>query len=189
MHDGRLDAGIAMMYQEEPAPGRHTTTSYVNNALYGAKKQFPGIKRMVHQAAGGDGKNMALTAGTLYFVNAFNGSGMCHFGMYCSPVPFVEYLNAATGWNLSADDYLKTGERILNLRKAFNAREGVKPADIRLHPRATGNPPLARGPLKGKTIDMPKLVSAFYACNGWDIATGGPTREKMQELGIYHLVR
>ena len=189
MHDGRLDAGIAMMYQEEPAPGRHTTTSYLNNALYGVKKQFPGIKRMVRQAAGADGKNMALTAGTLYFVNAFNGSGMCHFGMYCSPVPFVEYLNAATGWNLSADDYLKTGERILNLRKAFNIREGVKPADIRLHSRSTGNPPLSKGPLKGKTIDMPKLVSAFYAVNGWDIAAGGPTKEKMQELGIYHLAR
>lgn len=56
--------------------------------------------------------------------------------------PLVEYLSFATGWELSVEEYLKTGERILSLRKAFTFREGVTPQEVRLHLRASGIPPL-----------------------------------------------
>jgi len=106
------------------------------------------------------------------------------FGAMTSSLPLVEYLNAATGWNFSADEYLKTGERILNLRKAFNVREGIKPADYKLSGRALGSIPLSGGPLKGVTVDMETIRMEFFKTAGWDIATGGPTEEKMKELGI-----
>ncbi|MBU2620926.1 MAG: aldehyde ferredoxin oxidoreductase C-terminal domain-containing protein, partial [Proteobacteria bacterium] len=106
------------------------------------------------------------------------------FGAMTSSLPLVEYLNAVTGWNLSADEYLKTGERILNLRKVFNVREGIRPEDYRLSARAIGVVPLPGGPLKGVTVDMETIRMEFFKTAGWDIATGGPTAEKMKELGI-----
>ncbi len=92
-----------------------------------------------------------------------------------------------TGWDLSPDEYLKTGERILSLRKAFNIREGIKPEDHTLSERALGKTPLTKGPLRGVTVDMEGLMKEFYDTVGWDLNTGGPTPEKMKELGIEEL--
>ena len=113
-----------------------------------------------------------------------NCAGMCMFGAITSRLPLVDYFNAVTGWDLSADHYFKTGERILSLRKAFNAREGIKPHDHILSDRAVGTEPLTSGPLKGVRIDMPALKKEFFNTVGWDLETGGPTPEKMKELEI-----
>ena len=115
---------------------------------------------------------------------SFNGCGMCEFGPLTGPVPTVEYLNAATGWNMSADDYLKIGERILSIRKAFNVREGIMAKDQKLHFRGVGDPPMTSGPHKGHTVKMDKLEKAFFDVVGWDHTTGGPTDAKKKELEL-----
>ena len=109
---------------------------------------------------------------------------MCLFGAITSHLPVVEYMNAVTGWGLSADAYLKTGERILNLRKAFNLREGIAPRTQQIHDRAIGTTPLKAGPLKGKRVDLPALMDEFYRTVGWSRDSGGPTPEKMRELEL-----
>ncbi|RPJ15158.1 MAG: aldehyde ferredoxin oxidoreductase, partial [Desulfobacteraceae bacterium] len=70
------------------------------------------------------------------------------------------------------------------LRKAFNVREGIKPADSRVSGRALDATSLSGGPLKGITLDMEGMREEFFKTVGWDITTGGPTAEKMKELGI-----
>ncbi len=187
MHDSRLDPGFGIIYQMEPTPGRHTVSSYLYGPLYKTKNRFPAVKRMIAGARGKDMKKLALCLGTAYFTNLFNGAGLCQFGILTGPLPVVDYLNAVTGWGLSADDYLKTGERILNLRKAFNLREGVGPEDSRLHPRAAGAEPVKKGPIKGVTLDMEALTRGFCELAGWDYSLGGPPREKLRELGIADL--
>ena len=120
-------------------------------------------------------------------MQVMNGCGVCEFGPMTALLPMIEYINAVTGWDLSADEYFEIGERILSLRKAFNVREGIKPDDTRLHDRAIGKNPLKQGPLKGITIDIDNLQTQFFNAVGWDIDTGGPTEAKMKELGIDHL--
>jgi aldehyde:ferredoxin oxidoreductase len=184
MHDSRLDPGFAIAYQCEPTPGRHTISGYLYASLYGAKQKFPEARRMVRRAKGKDAKNVQrYTTGTFY-MQLLNCSGMCMFGALTSSLPVVEYLNAVTGWDLSPDEYFRIGERILSLRKAFNMREGVKTEDQKLNDRAVGKPPLSKGPLKGVTINMDSLQRQFFETVGWDPAKGGPTQEKMKELGI-----
>jgi len=109
---------------------------------------------------------------------------MCIFGGLTSTLPVTEYLNAVTGWDLSADEYLIIGERILNIRKAFNVREGLVAEDQRLNERAAGGPALQKGPLKGITLDMDYLQEEFFEIVGWSHPSGGPTPEKMKQLGI-----
>ncbi len=184
MHDSRLDAGYAIAYECEPTPGRHTISCYLYPGLYGVKKKFPEANRMIKGAKGKVAKKVRLYAAGSIYMQLVNATGMCMFGAMTSPLPVVEYLNAVTGWDLSADEYFKVGERILSLRKAFNRREGITGEHQRIHERALGNPPLEKGPLRDMTIDMELLKQEFFEAVGWDSTGTGPTQEKMKELGI-----
>lgn len=187
MHDARLDPGYAIAYECEPTPGRHTVSSYQNASLYGVKAMFPAAKLMIKNAREKTAKNVRLYTAGSFYMQLLNGSGMCLFGALTSRIPLVEYLNAATGWNMSADEYFKTGERLLSMRKAFTVREGIKPIDCKLHERARGKVPLTKGPLKGITLDMDRLRKEFFDTVGWDPDRGGPTKKKLKELGITSL--
>jgi len=184
MHDPRLDHGFGIAYPCEPTPGRHTISCFLYPDLFSVEKIFPTARQRVREAGRKTAKEVQkYVAGTLY-MQLINSCGMCLFGALTSQIPITEYLNAVTGWDLSADAYLRTGERILNLRKAFTVREGIRPADQRLPDRAAGRPPLGAGPLKGVTVDTEGLQAAFFEAMGWDPVTGGPTPEKLRALGI-----
>jgi len=187
MHDSRLDDGFAICYSTEATPGRHTIASNLYNHLYRTKKQFPKVKKMLNSAHNATAKRLTLTAASTYFANLFNGCGMCQFGFLSGSIPLVDYINAVTGWDLPADEYITTGERILNLRKAFNVREGLYIKDTVIAQRAQGIPPLQEGHLKGVTVPMDELLQHYFAITGWDPATGGPTQQKIKELGIEEL--
>jgi aldehyde:ferredoxin oxidoreductase len=187
MHDSKLDPGFAIAYQCEPTPGRHTIASYLYGSLFSVDKIFPIAKKRIKQTKGKEEKNVQIYAATTTMMQVMNGCGLCEFGPMTALLPMIDYINAVTGWDLSADEYFEIGERILSLRKAFNVREGIKPEDTRLHDRAIGKVPLKQGPLKGVTIDIDNLQAQFFNTVGWDTATGGPTEAKMKELGIDQL--
>ena len=47
--------------------------------------------------------------------------------------------------------------------------------------------PIASGIFKGKVLDSSKfeeMKSRYYALRGWDIATGIPTRETLEQNGL-----
>jgi aldehyde:ferredoxin oxidoreductase len=142
---------------------------------------------MVKQAGDKDSKKVALLTGTGIYGQLINCTGLCLLGVDSMDYPIIDYLNAATGWDLSADEYFKTGRRIQALRKAFNIREGLKPADTKLHHRALGRPAQTAGPLKGKSVDIESLEAIYYRNLGFDTATGGPTPQTLQELEIEEL--
>ena len=189
MHDPRLDPGYAIAYQGEPTPGRHSISAYQYTGLFGVEKIFPRLARTVKQAEGRQSKDvLRYTAGSIY-MQLVNCCGMCFFGALTSTLPIVEWINAATGWDLSPDDCYRIGERVLSLRKAFNMREGIGPDDHRISDRALGRTPLTKGPLRGKTVDIDSLMAEFYDTLGWDIAAGGPGPDRLKELDIDQLVR
>lgn len=184
MHDSRYDHGFAVAYKFEPTPGRHTISSYLYAHLYDVEKKFPEVHRRIKGTRDKEARNLLLLAAGIFYVQLLNGCGMCIFGALTSSLPVVEYLNAVTGWDLSADEYLKIGERILNLRKAFNVREGIITDEKSINPRALGKPPLSKGPLKDVTIDMESLQKKYFEIVGWEYPSGNPTLAKMKELGI-----
>ena len=184
MHDPRLDPGFAIAYECEPTPGRHTVSCYLYASLFGVENKFPAAGKMIKAAREKAAKDVRRFVAGTYYMQLLNCCGMCLFGAITSSLPVVEYMNAVTGWNLTADEYLKTGERILNLRKAFNLREGGATSGYQIHHRAIGTTPLTEGPLKGKRVDLEMLMDEFYRTVGWSTASGGPTPEKMKELGL-----
>lgn len=93
--------------------------------------------------------------------------------------------NMATGANIDTIDLRRTGERINNLIRLYNLREGLKKKDDSL-PARMFKEPLVFGASSGQIIDrvqFEKMLSEYYSIRGWSKA-GKPTRKKLKELGL-----
>jgi aldehyde:ferredoxin oxidoreductase len=99
------------------------------------------------------------------------------------------FMRAVTGWDCSIDELLKSGERILNMRHAFNLREGINPLQLKVHPRIIGKPPYETGPLAGVTADIEAQVYWNLGFLDWDRITTKPSKKKLQELGLEDVVK
>jgi aldehyde:ferredoxin oxidoreductase len=94
----------------------------------------------------------------------------------------LQMVNAATGFNYTVDEFRLVGERINNLTRSFNCREGFTNKDDTLPYRST-NEPLPSGPQKGQVIRLGEMLPKYYRVCGWS-ENGVPTREKLEELGL-----
>jgi aldehyde:ferredoxin oxidoreductase len=95
-------------------------------------------------------------------------------------------MEAVTGLAFTPEEVLQVGERVNNLAKAFNVREGFTRADDTL-PERLMTEPLKAGASKGHLIsreELDTMLDEYYALRGWDVETGNPTRAKLTELGL-----
>jgi aldehyde:ferredoxin oxidoreductase len=96
----------------------------------------------------------------------------------------AELLQAATGWQISGEEVRTIGERIVNLERLFNARQGLTRAEDTL-PRRFLEEPLAEGnPSAGAVLRLQPMLDEYYRARGWDVETGLPTEGKLRELGL-----
>jgi aldehyde:ferredoxin oxidoreductase len=117
--------------------------------------------------------------------------GMCAFLFDMAVVGIAaqntaSLLEAVTGFAYTPDDILLAGERINNLAHAFNVREGMTRADDTL-PERLMTEPIKGGASKGHFIskeDLDLMLDEYYTARGWDVKTGAPTKEKLDELGL-----
>jgi aldehyde:ferredoxin oxidoreductase len=77
------------------------------------------------------------------------------------------------------------GERIVNLERAFNVREGFGREQDRLPKRMLTEPLHTKGaPGEGQMVrEMEEFLDRYYQIRGWT-KEGVPTPEKMSELGL-----
>jgi aldehyde:ferredoxin oxidoreductase len=118
----------------------------------------------------------------------YNCVGMCDFvGQPLGELTLDklrEYVNAATGWDLSLVELMKVGERANTMARLFNLREGFDAADDVLPSRMFE--PLQNGALVGKALDRKEVDSAlqlYYEEAGWN-TQGVPTDTKLAELHL-----
>lgn len=96
----------------------------------------------------------------------------------------TDFIGAVTGWDVTTDELVRTGERISNLRQAFNIREGLDPLKFKVPDRVLGRPPQKEGPLAGVTVDEDTMVKEYLAAMDWDLETAKPSKKKLLELGL-----
>ena len=121
-----------------------------------------------------------------------NGLGLCMFTI-ADRLPAVgsTSLNAAHRLGRRRRrELLRCGERIQNLRHAFNVREGLRPADFVPPPRiyGQGDGLLAQGPLRGITVPIERLRRDYHAAMRWSFETGCLSRARAAELGMEELL-
>ncbi len=120
---------------------------------------------------------------------------------------YARALSAVTGVDYTAEDVLKVGERVWNLERLFNIREGLTKDDDRLPPRLEEEPmpneiysaeekkaltppvevsphgTIDKQPSAGSTVPIPEMLPVYYEKRGWD-SEGVPTSAKLEELGL-----
>jgi aldehyde:ferredoxin oxidoreductase len=95
---------------------------------------------------------------------------------------FARTLSSVTGLHFSADDLLKVGERVWNLERLYNLREGFTSEHDTLPPRLL-NEPVKEGPSAGFTVRLTPMLEEYYEFRGWD-RKGVPTKTKLKELEL-----
>ncbi|MDP7237216.1 MAG: aldehyde ferredoxin oxidoreductase C-terminal domain-containing protein, partial [Candidatus Latescibacteria bacterium] len=101
----------------------------------------------------------------------------------------ADLLNAVTGWDLCGEEVRRIGERIVNLERAFIAREGITRADDSL-PRRFLEEPIGppTSPSAGSVVELEPMLDEYYKARGWDVETGLPTQAKLEELKLHDVV-
>ena len=115
---------------------------------------------------------------------AFFSLVLCDFAPI-SEEDCVDMWNLATGFDHTVESYLLAGERIWNLIRLFNLREGLDPKEDKL-PKRLFKDPFTKGPAKGILLTdegFQQGLKEYYSLRGWD-DKGIPTKEKLEELGL-----
>lgn len=197
MHDSRKEGSLTLGvgYETEPTPGRHTSTNaqweqmstnpaddtYLNNKNLNIKFQ----KRYIHsdnshERQGHDLKYSSCSE------DIINGTGLCNFSFMGPYVPIVPWVNNVTGWEKTFDEYIEIGQRIKTVRHAFNIREGIDVANIRMPDRARGDSILKDGPnaYSANVLKWDDAKADYYISMGWDSETAKPLPETLKKLGL-----
>ena len=191
MHEPRYKRGLAIGYAVSPTGADHSHSLHDSRIINAGEDGFQpngalramGILHPVPLESLGPEKVRAFTYTTIGSVAA-NCLCMCIFVPW-SMAERVKIAQAATGWDVSAYEYCKLGERALTLARIFNIREGFGTDDDRLALRSYG--PTTSGALVEGGIDPGELdqaVHTYYAMMGWNRETGVPIREKLWELDV-----
>ncbi len=120
------------------------------------------------------------------FMCVYDSVGLCKFsrGFYLI-AKLPEVIEAITGMKFTEDELLKIGERIHNMKGAFNYSEGVTRKDWLLPPRILQDP-IPEGVSKGSKIsveEMNTMLDDYMKARGWT-QDGQPAPEKLRELDI-----
>jgi aldehyde:ferredoxin oxidoreductase len=149
----------------------------------------PDVKGKVNRfkIEAGRGK-MIVENGNIY--NVIDSLIVCKFSRgtyYDGNEDLAKYYTLATGIPMTAAELDKDGERIENLARLFNIREGKGTREFDTLPWKIENAPVPEeGPAKGVVVSEEEFqlgLDDYYAARGWT-SDGIPTVEKLEELEL-----
>jgi aldehyde:ferredoxin oxidoreductase len=130
-----------------------------------------------------EGKGI-LAAKSQNLMGMLDSLKLCKFILFggVTITDIVKWYHLVTGREMTIDDFIKTGERIFNLKRLYNVRLGISRKDDTLPFRHLTFKRVG----KGLTPNLPPLgqmLSEYYDYRGWS-EEGIPIPEKIEELGI-----
>lgn len=171
MHDHRAAWGYALQYAiGSVGPGHEggPLTAEMSNILprFSVKEKAKAVKQ---------GQEWRCFVNTL---------GICVFGVTgISQELITDTVSAATGYKIDAGGASTISRRLINLRRAFNIRHGLRPEDDTLPYRYVSDPP-REGGAKGSVVPIKPMVYDYYKLMGWDLRTGKPHRRILEEFSL-----
>ncbi len=179
-HDLRRMYGMAASYALATPRGPCHTSCDAYMVILGLPFSEFGIELNVDWYQ--DDKPMAEFCARIQDYRAlYNSLIICTFANPPSEM-ILEIVNKATGLNLSMENFKQLGERIYMIKRLFNLKMGLTPADDRL-PKIVLNP-VNEGGSAGKTPNFQQLKDAYYEYRQFDKESGYPNQEKLKYLGL-----
>jgi len=179
-YDPRGAKGMGIEYATSPRGGCHER-GLVTREVFCSP---PPLDRFAVEGKGEMVKEVQDEMAVLDFL------GFCVFVVHNADVTMAnlaELYAATTGFEMTEQDLWKAGERIWNLERIFNIREGFTSKDDSL-PERLLNEPMPEGPSKGHVVELRKLLEDYYKVRGWS-GEGIPERWKLAELGLEDAAR
>jgi len=94
----------------------------------------------------------------------------------------IKAFKLVTGYNLTEEQLHFNAEKIFNMERMYNVKNGFSRKDDTLPKRFTEEP-MTFGESKGQVVDLQPMLDNYYAIMGWD-NNGIPTEEKLKALGL-----
>ena len=194
-HMPQVKRSMGLIYAVNPFGADHQSsehdTSYEENSgdrSLGWLAEL-GLTRPVSAMSLGEEK-VEFTLVTQYWTGLMDVLNLCQFDWGATwqlygPSTVAQVVNAVTGWDATLRELMDVGARRVNLMKVFNAREGFTREEDKLPPRL--HEPLKGGVSDGVRVTEEEIEHAkdlYYRLAGWDVETGNPTVERLEELGI-----
>ncbi len=176
-HSARALKGMSIGYATATRGGSHHDTRPT-------PQYAPGFDRR------GTADKPAFAIRSQHFTAVDDSLVMCRFtsergfGLFVNET-YAGLVSAVTGWEMDAAELERVGERIVNLERLFNVREGVRRAQDVL-PWRVMHEPIPEGPSAGMycpPAELAAMLDEYYALRGWD-AEGVPTPERLRTLGL-----
>ncbi len=185
-HDPRTSPAQGTGYFADANPGRHMESAGTQTLEHGGVLgEDPVLSTLALDRYGRyESKGPMLALGAQFF-QFYSSAGLCALLLLGSTVPAAEYVAAVTGWEMDWSEALRAGKRILSLRQAFNAREGIVPDDFCLPERLMS--PLKTGVSAGQKIDFETMKESYFTAMGWDLKSGRPYSKTWRELELDEL--
>ncbi len=175
-YDPRGSTGMALAYATSDRGGCHLRSWPIGDELLATEGRMD-LVSLEFKA------ELVKTQQDLF--GMINCSGMCLFATFAVNLKQITpFLHAVTGLDVysSSEEVMKVGERVNNLVRLFNIREGLT-RDLDTLPKRFFSEPLEEGPSRGRVVRLDQLMDEYYMVRGWDVS-GVPGEDKLKELGI-----
>jgi aldehyde:ferredoxin oxidoreductase len=131
----------------------------------------------------GEGKGR-MTALMQNYMAVFNALGLCKFLFFArvSHETLCKWLKGLAGWDLTSEDLMEVGDRLYNLKRAYNVLLGVNAERDVVPPRILENLRPGKPVSEGSKLFF-HMRKEYYEARGWN-ENGIPTREKLLSLDL-----
>jgi aldehyde:ferredoxin oxidoreductase len=193
MHEPRGKKGVGIMYSTAArgavhSDGYHDTGFQRPNVL----PELGLIKSMNRNETSGKAKLIIKAQDAVAIQNSLTICSLAA-NLVFRPANIADYiiwLGAVTNLEYDVTELMLVGERINNLTRAFNIREGLSRRDDYLPTRFSQNMLAgASSEQKITKIDLERMLDEYYKLRGWDQKTGIPTTTKLESLGLGQIAK
>jgi aldehyde:ferredoxin oxidoreductase len=181
MHNPVAALGAGIHYATSPTGGRHTEGLTSFWEWFGGP---PELKITSMDRFSTESK-AEISVKRQNYVAALNAMGFCQFIEigWATINDLLTIHEFVTGASLSVEEFMKIGERIFNLKRAFNIRHGSSVEEDTLPPRLL-HEPLKDGGSANIVVKLDEMLPEYYKLRGWDPQKGVPTEKKLAELQL-----
>ena len=126
------------------------------------------------------------------FGTVIDSIGICKFGTFFPPALYWDRiatsLSLITGFGIDVPILKTIGERIVNLQRMFNVREGMSRKDDNQPRRLLEEKSPSPGRAYGHAIYLKPMLDDYYQLRSWDIETGIPSDSKLRQLNLEYTI-
>lgn len=135
------------------------------------------------------------------WISVLNCLGLCGrtpYSEFFSLTELADYFSSATGLKMSPQELITGGERVWNVYKMLNVREGFNRQQdaypkkwLKSIMEPNGEKKWLRNRYDDRILraeDLDKMLNDYYDESGWDIEQGIPSSTKLTELGLENII-